>query len=291
MGRFSRRSFVAVFWFMITAFLAASTCKPKGPLGKYIYITNASDALTKEEKIKQASGILPTKTSELVSVILVIWSVCVSILSTCLSCRRGGVNMVTPGQEVSNNNKVNENEVEVQHSQGIKRKDTAINYVVAAFSSSLMMVGLIISGMTRQWKHFGVFNLTLVGNGTWNPSLVFVMGGGMVVSIIGYQFVDGFNYFKVRFGSMFFIITVIFLNKICSFLQQRKNAKKNSQTKYILQHPIARRKRGENFNIPNSRTIDIQLVLGVSFLHCILAVQCILLSNLCYYVEIFVKII
>lgn len=46
-------------------------------------------------------------------------------------------------------------------------------------------VGISISGMANPAKVINFFDLA----GAWDPSLAFVMGGALVVTFIGYQFV------------------------------------------------------------------------------------------------------
>jgi hypothetical protein len=43
-------------------------------------------------------------------------------------------------------------------------------------------------------------------DGTWDPTLVCVMGGGLVVSFLSYQWVKGFQVFKVcSFASSMYV--------------------------------------------------------------------------------------
>ena len=46
----------------------------------------------------------------------------------------------------------------------------------------LFGLGLLISGMTDPSKVLGFLDLS----GTWDPSLVFVMGGGVIVGLLGF---------------------------------------------------------------------------------------------------------
>ena len=46
----------------------------------------------------------------------------------------------------------------------------------------LFGLGLLISGMTDPGKVLGFLDLT----GTWDPSLAFVMGGGVMVGLLGF---------------------------------------------------------------------------------------------------------
>ncbi len=56
--------------------------------------------------------------------------------------------------------------------------------LVAAFLAGLSFgAGLIISGMADPANVVGFLDVA----GSWNPSLAFVMGGGLVVSFVGYR--------------------------------------------------------------------------------------------------------
>jgi Predicted transporter component len=53
--------------------------------------------------------------------------------------------------------------------------------IIAALSGSLFGVGLLISGMLNPAKVIGFLDITR----SWDPSLAFVMGGGLLVSLVG----------------------------------------------------------------------------------------------------------
>lgn len=60
--------------------------------------------------------------------------------------------------------------------------------IVVAFLTGLMFgLGLILSGMTDPSKVIGFLDLA----GHWDPSLVFVMAGAVLVGVIAYQFAKG----------------------------------------------------------------------------------------------------
>ena len=63
---------------------------------------------------------------------------------------------------------------------------------------ALFSLGLVISTMTKSSKIYGFLNMKGINDGTWDPTLMFVMGGGFLVSFASYQFVKGFNVFTVR---------------------------------------------------------------------------------------------
>jgi uncharacterized protein len=51
--------------------------------------------------------------------------------------------------------------------------------------------GLVISGMSNPAKVLNFLDLMAIRTGTWDPSLMFVMGGGVVVTFIGYRLLGG----------------------------------------------------------------------------------------------------
>jgi cellobiose-specific phosphotransferase system component IIB len=88
---------------------------------------------------------------------------------------------------------------------GVKKEELAeeiSNYdkmgFVAIVSAALFSTGLFISGMTKNYKIYGFLDLTLLKKGTWDPTLIFVMGSGLITSACGYHFVEGHNFLKVR---------------------------------------------------------------------------------------------
>src|SRR4051794_8297507 len=59
-----------------------------------------------------------------------------------------------------------------------------MNKLVSAFLiGSLFGIGIAISGMANPTKVFNFFDIF----GAWDPSLAFVMGGGLVVAFAGYR--------------------------------------------------------------------------------------------------------
>ncbi len=69
---------------------------------------------------------------------------------------------------------------------------------IAAISAFLFSAGLSVSGMTKNYKIYGFLDMKGFKNGTWDATLICVMGGGLLVSAAGYHFVKGHNTFKVR---------------------------------------------------------------------------------------------
>ena len=68
---------------------------------------------------------------------------------------------------------------------------------IASLSASLLAAGLNLSGMTKNYKIFGFLDLKGLKTGSWDPTLMCVMGGGLLVSTSSYHFVKGYNLFRV----------------------------------------------------------------------------------------------
>lgn len=74
------------------------------------------------------------------------------------------------------------------------RKNEMEKYYYASLSASLFAVGLAISGMIYQEKIIKFLDLSAIGNGSWDATLILVMGGGLAISMCGYYFVKGSGY-------------------------------------------------------------------------------------------------
>jgi uncharacterized protein len=62
--------------------------------------------------------------------------------------------------------------------------------IIAAFAVGLVFgLGILLSGMANPAKVLNFFDVA----GPWDPSLAFVMGGALVVTMIGYKFVLGWK--------------------------------------------------------------------------------------------------
>lgn len=60
-----------------------------------------------------------------------------------------------------------------------------LKIVAAAVIGTIFGIGIAISGMANPAKVLNFFDLA----GTWDPSLIFVMGGALITTAIGYQIV------------------------------------------------------------------------------------------------------
>ena len=164
-ARLSKRSIVAVGIFMLTGILSASLCSPKCKLIRFLY-TNA-------EKIDNN---YPNKLSTLYSDLLIAIFIGMTITSFISSKQKSNTSF--QGEESLRKNK--------------KSKKP-----IAAISAMFFAVGLSISGMTKNYKIQSFVDLTLIRKGYWDPTLAFVIGAALLVSMLSYQFVPGYSLFKV----------------------------------------------------------------------------------------------
>lgn len=57
----------------------------------------------------------------------------------------------------------------------------------AAFAGLLFGIGLAVSRMTDPEKVKSFLDVAAIGDGNWDPSLAFVMGGGLIVAMLFYR--------------------------------------------------------------------------------------------------------
>ena len=81
---------------------------------------------------------------------------------------------------------------ELQEQQD-QKKDNYGKLIPAFLAGALFAVGLAVSGMVLPSKVFGFVNLYLFAVGTYDPTLITVMAGGCIISMISYQFVNSFS--------------------------------------------------------------------------------------------------
>jgi uncharacterized protein len=62
-----------------------------------------------------------------------------------------------------------------------------MRFVTQFLIGLLFGMGLVISGMSNPDKVLNFLDVATISSGGWDPSLMFVMGGGVVVTFIGYR--------------------------------------------------------------------------------------------------------
>ena len=144
---------------MATGVVAGTMCSPTCPLAKFL----RSD----EESAQYA---LPNETSTLVGSIITAVFVAVSLLIL----------------------------ISTKKTDDKEKSKGAYKLWPSITSGSIFSVGLAISGMAFSSKIYGFLDLSGMARGTYDPTLMTVMGGGLVWSFLSYQFVKGWNVIKVR---------------------------------------------------------------------------------------------
>jgi uncharacterized protein len=64
-----------------------------------------------------------------------------------------------------------------------------MSIVVQFLIGLLFGLGLVIAGMSDPAKVLNFLDIAAIASGGWDPSLAFVMGGGVLVTYLGYRFV------------------------------------------------------------------------------------------------------
>jgi uncharacterized membrane protein YedE/YeeE len=168
LARLSLRSFTAVMSFMATGLLSATSCSSTCPF--HPYLRTSYETVAKH---------LPNETTITVGTILA---------SVAAGAALPGVLRSIPPKST---------DAEKEEIENDYRKIGP-----SIISGALFSLGLVISKMTVSSKIYGFLNLKGLKDGTWDPTLVCVMGGGFLVSFISYQWVKGFNVFKVSYNKL-----------------------------------------------------------------------------------------
>ncbi|KAL3803152.1 hypothetical protein HJC23_003427 [Cyclotella cryptica] len=195
LARLSLRSFAAVMSFMATGILSATSCSTTCPL--HPYLRTSYETVAKH---------LPTETTVAIGTVLA---------SVAAGAALPGILRSIPPKATP---------AEKEDLENHYRK-IGPSIVSAAFFS----LGLVISKMAVSSKIYGFLNVKGLKDGTWDPTLVCVMGGGFLVSFLSYQWVKGFQVFK------------------------------HSKA---LECPANQKGKSACFNVPTNKTIDNRLIIG-----------------------------
>lgn len=144
----------------------------------------------------------------------------------------------------------------------VEEKNNDKKNISAIVSGSLFAVGLAISQMIWSSKIYGFLDFTGFARGAYDPTLIFVMGGALSFSFLGYQFVDGFNVSKVSNGH---VLLSNFVSIIAAYQNLPPSRMKYHCWKKLfkrLKSPLSQTK--GSFNVPTNMTIDGNVVFGAS---------------------------
>ena len=210
LARFSRRSLAAVCSFMATGMLSATACSPLCPLWP---------------NIRGSPEDIPYPTERSSWVGLILTSLATGAALPALLCRIIGVG--TEGEDTGDGKRGGG--VDTPPPAGRASISGTGKFAPASLSATVFASGLALSQMTKGYKIFGFLNMKGLGAGTWDGTLVCVMGGGFLVSFVSYQFVRGWNVIK---------------------------------NPAALSCPLVRETGDDKFNVPTNRVIDANLVVG-----------------------------
>jgi len=199
MARFSRRSFIAVGTFMATGILTGSFTSSRTPY------------------IRTKSTVTVNETCLILGIALVI----IDQISLCMSIPV----LSKPIKKFLRS----DSDRQIKHNHKPENREYLRKISAAILAGVLFSVGLAISGMVLNTKVISFLNFSGMVDGSWDGTLAFVMGAGLFVSVIGYQFVP---YHSLR------------------------------KHKRLLQRPLLLREKASFSSVPTSKMIDIPLVLG-----------------------------
>lgn len=187
LARFSKRSLAAVVAFMATGMLTATICDPGGcPMAPWLRETvGSSESLSSRES---SSG---TDLYMYYKVLLLLLSKWIGTMVTGVLVAASGYGaLCRPGAaEDGDTNKKDDDDDESAAPQQQQLRSTIVSWI----SGGLFALGLAVSGMVESKRIAGFLDAKGMANGTWDPTLVFVMGGGLLVSALSYQFVPGYD--------------------------------------------------------------------------------------------------
>lgn len=218
LARFSIRSLAAVLTFMATGIITTTFILPSLTTNNVLLIG------TKEHE----ATFYPTKGSMLFSHV-----------NTVVAGLIAGSIVLLQSKKTRRKNKTTDDATAAsslileQKKQIIQKK----KLLVAAFCGSLSSIGLAISGMIHREKVLGFLDMKGFQRGEYDPTLIMVMGGGLVVSAFGYHWVKGFSYFGNE-------------KALTCPLVGGDDASADADSDVI------------QFNVPTNKRIDAKLVLG-----------------------------
>lgn len=206
LARLSKRSLVAVMAFMLSALITANLVAPDSSMFAEMTAFLRTDVAPE----LQNATLGKTVTMPLVMATMIalynLRKATESLETTEEDLKKPLVDTATEAEEKKEETpkEGDKNEIEVSKKFNSKKRipnrqeriiiqDGTGKLLPAIFAGSLFALGLALSGMVIPSKILGFLNLYLVGHGTWDPTLLTVMGGGSIFSWVAYQFVDGYG--------------------------------------------------------------------------------------------------
>ena len=171
LARLSKRSFVYVCIFMASSMALATLTAPDNqitaPYTGFLRMTDAPVIWNQDFGFKVTMiYVIPTIFALLK---LFFFSSRTTAQETTPLVNKDGVSQEQPSTDQSNNSR---------------------KIFPALLTGCMFATGIALSGMVLPSTVLGFVNLTLIGQGTYDPTLFVVMGGGVLISFLSYQFVE-----------------------------------------------------------------------------------------------------
>eukprot|EP00980_Cylindrotheca_fusiformis_P021131 scaffold8114_cov126-Cylindrotheca_fusiformis.AAC.17 len=196
LARLSKRSFVAVASFMLSAIATASITAPDNSFTSEATAFLRTD--TVPELFNQKLGLVVTAPLVLASVVALfnLWKAYKSLnVDHSDSAQKPLLDEKAKSKETTKPS----TEKRPNRQERVAIQDGVGKLIPGMVAAVLFAAGLAVSGMVVPSKILGFLNPFLVQHGTWDPTLLMVMGGGSVFSWFSYQFVDGFGILSNKF--------------------------------------------------------------------------------------------
>ena len=189
---------------MAAGVVGSTICSPSFFLTSYLRTT--------EEAI---SSFYPTPSTTLIGQILAIFLIGAACYAAYVLIEESKKSSDNNDEEraVNNSTKLVESESDHDKNSAI---DELRKFPAAIVSAAIFSFGLNLGGMTETYRIIGFLDLKGFFYGTWDPTLAFVMGGGLLVSAFGYEFIPGYSLVMVsvcRYGCI--IVVQKRANTIC----------------------------------------------------------------------------
>ncbi len=197
MARLSIRSITAVLTFMTTAILTSTFILP---------LATKSKLLVEREEGWDAAYV--TTTSTVTSLVVIsLLGICSLVLF--FKDYQEIKKIVPDKNETAVTEEQEGDEEESGQEQVVRKKEDVSNppgnlkiessprkLLIAAVSASMFSIGLEVARMVRQKTILEFLDMKGISGGYWDGTLVLVMGSGVIISAIGYHWVEGYNVFK-----------------------------------------------------------------------------------------------
>ncbi|GAX10240.1 uncharacterized protein FisN_3Lh439 [Fistulifera solaris] len=185
MARLSVRSVAAVCTFMITGIGTAVLTAPDNHVTR-----NFTEFLRTDDVPQQPMQWL----GSIISMVIVLPTILAIFRLVAMKEEIKKTSSISQTKSINpSKDKTTQSEDDYACNPDVDLRDDRHKIIPAATGGLVFALGLAVSGMVYQGKVLGFLNLYLLSNGTYDPTLLLVMGGACLVSFLAYQFVSGWG--------------------------------------------------------------------------------------------------